>query len=461
MKILNKILTSQIPKYLLAAVLIIVPLYPKFPLFAVSGTYVAIRYEDLILLVLAVLTFLKIIKDRNKFLKDELVIASLFFLGIGLLSLLSGIFITQTVGMSIGLLNYLRRIEYLIPFFAALYLFNKTNIRDNLSFFVKILIVITIVAFVYGLCQRYFHFPIIITQNDTYSRGLALRWTPGGHISSTFAGHYDLAAFMVMLLPIFIGLFFSLKNKWNKFWLFISIIGGLWLLVNSLSRISQVSYLVAVSVALILARKFKVLGMVFIISVLLIGRSSSLNERFMRVFDVYYQKIKIINKTSLLNNFTVHAESEVIPTLRTNLPVATQSPKPVFEDRSTSIRLVVEWPRALRAFKINPLLGTGYSSISLATDNDFLRMLGEVGLLGLLSFGLVFLRIGKIYVKSINIIKNMPPLEFCFIVGVIGAIVGTFISATFIDLFEASKFATIFWLMIGYSVSLIRSYDNE
>ena len=58
--------------------------------------------------------------------------------------------------------------------------------------------------------------------------------------------------------------------------------------------------------------------------------------------------------------------------------------------RSFQIRLNIEWPRAIRAFWKNPFLGTGYSSITIATDNDYLRILGETGIFGLLSFVLLF-----------------------------------------------------------------------
>jgi hypothetical protein len=449
MQKLSSWFNNSLPKYLLAAVLIIVPLFPKFPLLSIPGTYVAIRFEDIILLILGIVVVIKVIRNYKVFLKDEIVMAFVIFFGVNLISLLSGVFLTKTVTLHIGVLNYLRRAEYLVPFFAILTLFTKEQITKNLSYFAKILIVITIVAFVYGLGQRYLSFPIIITQNDQYSKGVALRWTEGSHISSTFAGHYDLAAFMVMVLPIFVTLLLTLKSWWNRIWLFVSVGGGLWLLINSLSRISQVSYLVAVTVALALARKFKALVVVLIASFVLIGLSASLYARFSRVIDVFFQ------------SFVVHAETQVLPSFRSNLPKPTATPIPVFEDRSTSIRLKVEWPRAIRAFSINPLLGTGYSSIGLATDNDFLRMLAETGLLGFLSFCLIFARIGKLFIKSISIRKKFSNLELGFIVGMVGAIIGTFVSATFIDIFEASKFATIFWLMIGYSVYLIRSHLNE
>ena len=461
MQKLSQWFNNDLPKYLMAAVLIIVPLFPKFPLFAIPGTYVAIRFEDLILVVLGIVTFLKIIRNPKNFFKDELVVAFLIFFGVNLVSLLSGIFLTKTVSLHIGFLNYLRRVEYLVPLFAILTLFTKEQINKNLNYFVKILIIVTIVACLYGLGERYLSFPIITTQNDQYAKGVALRWSPGSHISSTFAGHYDLAAFMVMVLPIFITLFFTIKEKWNKIWLFLTIGGGLWLLINSLSRISQVSYLIAVTIALIISRKFKSLALVLIVSIVLIGQSSSLYARFDRVIEVFYKNVQRIVHISFKPSFVVHAESTTIPTLRSNLPKPTTTPVPVFEDRSTSIRLNVEWPRAIRAFEINPFLGTGYSSISLATDNDFLRMLGETGILGLFAFFLIFMKIGKLFIKAIPKLKNIPEPAASFIIGILGAIIGTFISSLFIDLFEASKFATIFWLLVGYVVYLIRNYAND
>lgn len=452
---------ESLPKYLLAAVVIIVPLFPKFPLFAVPGTYVAVRFEDLLLLILGIITFVKIITNLKTFFKDEITIAFIIFFTVNLVSLLSGVLLTKTVSLQLGLLNYARRLEYLVPYFAVLMLFTKEQITKNLDYFVKILIVVTIVAFIYGLGQRYLSFPLITTQNDQYSKGVALRWTPGSDITSTFAGNYDLAAFMIMVLPFLITMFFVLKGKWNKIWLFVTAAGGMWLLVNSLSRISQISYFIAITIALLLVKKFKALAIVLIISLLLIGTTSSLIARFSRVIDVFSQKAKAVKVTLISNDFEVYAETQPLPVLRSNLPSPTATPVPVFEDRSTSIRLNVEWPRAIRAFVINPFLGTGYSSIGLATDNDFLRMLGETGLLGLLAFLLIFVRIGKLFVKIVPTLKNITGLEMGFIGGVIGSVVGIFISSTFIDLFEASKFATLFWFIIGYSVYLVRNHLND
>ena len=58
-------LLNSVYKYLVAAILIFVPLYPKFPVFTLPFTYVAIRSEDF-LIFLAVATLLaKIIREKN------------------------------------------------------------------------------------------------------------------------------------------------------------------------------------------------------------------------------------------------------------------------------------------------------------------------------------------------------------------------------------------------------------
>jgi len=97
----------------------------------------------------------------------------------------------------------------------------------------------------------------------------------------------------------------------------------------------------------------------------------------------------------------------------TSLPEATPSayfePTALAVGRSTDIRLKVEWPRAIKAFLKNPLLGTGYSSITLATDNDYLRMLGETGILGTLAFLAIILEITRIvwqFLKDKNVSKE-------------------------------------------------------
>lgn len=434
MQKLLKLFNGSMGKYLLTAILLVVPLFPKFPAFRIPGTYVAVRLEDFLILFTLLFFAIPILQNIKSIFKNNISRSILIFLGIGLISLISGIYLTQTVDLKIGLLHWFRRVEYLSLFFVS-FVYVRSN-KDNNLFFdyaIKILIIINLLVFAYGLGQKYIELPVIVTQNEEYSKGIALRWVPGAHINSTFAGHYDLASFMVLILPTFITAFFVLKDKISKIILGISVAFGFWLLSVAVSRISIVAFILAVSFSLLLYKKFKEIILFGIISVIIFGTAPDLQVRYKRIFDVVKQRLSSVIIVQAQENGNVN------------------------EDRSTSIRLNVEWPRAIRAFTKNPILGTGYSSITLATDNDYLRALGETGAFGLMSFLLIFIYLYQ-HLKS-YVFDNS--LKSIFIAGYIGSTVGIIMTAIFIDIFEASKFAIIYWMFTGLVVgSLKNKYEQ-
>ncbi|MBU1256306.1 O-antigen ligase family protein, partial [Patescibacteria group bacterium] len=125
--------------------------------------------------------------------------------------------------------------------------------------------------------------------------------------------------------------------------------------------------------------------------------------------------------------------------------------RPIQQDRSTSIRIDVEWPRAIRSFYKNPFLGTGYSSLGLATDNDYLRSLGETGMLGLLSFIAVLIALVKSIFSRLK--KATNTTDKTLVIASIGVFTAMTVIAVFIDTFEASKIAIMFWSIMGLSLS--------
>lgn len=457
-KFMSKLLErfNKIYKYLVAAVILAVPLYPKFPFIRVPGTFVSIRLEDFLIGLTAVVCVLLFAKEFWKFAKEPVVRAMGLYLAAGTLSVVSAIALTQTVDWHIAFLHLARRVEYFIPFFIGF--FALKNKRADLEFYAKLIVVVVLISFVYGFGQRYFSWPIIITQNQEYSKGVALRWVSGSHINSTFAGHYDLATFLMLVMPILITLFFVLKGKWTRVVLFLSSITGMWLLVNTASRISLVSYLIASGLALFFVKRYKAIPIVLVLSILFIGFSSNLLARYGRLFEVAKDKVFPVKI-----NLTIQPAmaAPLALDIKKDFPTPTPPPPPVFEDRSTSIRLNVEWPRAFRAFLKNPFLGTGYSSITLATDNDYLRLLGEVGLLGFLLFTLIFVRMGEVLLKVFPFAKNYKGTELGLVAGFVGSLPGIFLNAVFIDVFEASKFAILFWLIAGMVISLVLNRDYE
>lgn len=459
-------------KYGVGAMLLAIPLYPKFPLFDLPGVAVSIRLEDFLILIVLVLWFFSVLPQIRSLIKDPIIRAIVVFLLIGLFSVLAGAFLTKTLTLHVGLLHWARRIEYMSCFVIGLSSIRKVT---DISFYLKILVIVVIVATAVGAGQKYLNWPVITTQNQEYSRGVALRYIPGGHLVSTFAGHYDMASYLVLVLPVLYVLLFSPKTVLEAFVpikafllriiLALVILSGLWLLVNAASRISIVAYLGSVSLALLLSRKVKFIPLVVVISLIFTSFSSNLIDRYTRIIEVTVQEL--LQKTMSFEtkigetSYVYAADEEAEIPKRRERPGPTPAPAPeVFEDRSTSIRLNVSWPRAIRALKKNPLYGTGYSSLTLATDNGYLRLLGEVGILGFVGFTLVGIRIFLVLLKTIPMPKK-PMLDNIYVVGIFSAIPGILLIMMFIDILEASKLASNFWLFVGLAVALVRIKEKK
>ena len=118
-------LYKSIYKYLVAAVILGVPLYPKFPFLRIPGTYVSIRLEDSLLVIAVLVLAAHILPKLSKFLKSKVNRAIFISLLVGLVSLSSAIFVTKTVQPYLGVLHWLRRVEYFIPFFLGVIAIRK------------------------------------------------------------------------------------------------------------------------------------------------------------------------------------------------------------------------------------------------------------------------------------------------------------------------------------------------
>lgn len=132
---------------------------------------------------------------------------------------------------------------------------------------------------------------------------------------------------------------------------------------------------------------------------------------------------------------------------------------------SMGIRLDALWPQAIKGFKSNPILGSGYSTLvktnvgeftyAESTDNDFLRMLGETGLLGTIAFLYIIYLVFK---YSLTTIKNATGSTLILSLGAIGATVAMLVTATYIDIFESSKVAYTYWMIVALVAYL---YDQK
>ena len=111
------------------------PLYPKFPFIKVPGTFVSIRLEDLLMVFAALLVLLGWRKNILGFFKLKITRAIVLYFIIGAGSLFSAALVTKTVVPHIGILHWLRRVEYFVPFFLGIMVIKKD--RSNIDFYFK------------------------------------------------------------------------------------------------------------------------------------------------------------------------------------------------------------------------------------------------------------------------------------------------------------------------------------
>ncbi len=490
LKNLFRWLDNNILSVLVGIFIFLIPLYPKIPIRTVNYTYIAVRIEDIFAALLFIIYIIQIIRKKVTIDKKFLLLFALYW-GAVFLSAFFNIFVTKIIYIKhLGLLHAARRVEYM-----GIFLIILSIVKTKKAFlkYIALLFFSLLLVNVYGLGQKFIGWPAVQTMNPEYAKGYLLFLTPEARISSTFSGHYDLAAYLVFFLPILLGYYFLRKNLYYFFLAILSIL----ILVFTASRISYGAYIISVFPFLLFLKKPKHLIILLVITILLTLTSKNLTSRFSRTFQV---KQIFVNQNTGQVVIPQHVSTKEVPAgsfyiginksiptdqkaqelllderIRDEIRSAARSKgekltrneedlrvasvasklKPVntvVSDISFATRLQAEWPRAFYAFLKNPLLGTGPSSITEATDNDYLRSIGEVGALGTGLFVFIFFTVVKMIWASI---KTHPDKEKPLYYGFLFGLLGLLFNAGYIDVFEASKVAFQFWLIAGLFVASI------
>ena len=486
-----------------------IPLFPKLPLFEVlPGYIVRVRLEDFIIAGTLIIWLIQLWRKKVSFGPNPLARPVLAYLTIGILSMISAVFIIRTVpqeALHINkmVLHFLRRVEYFSLFFVF---YSTVKSIKQVKTYLIILLATIVGVTLYGYGQKYLYWPAFSTMNREFAKGWALYLTEHARVLSTFGGHYDLAAFMMMALILLWALFFLVDNLWQKAAVAVILAGAFWLLILTASRTSFLAYLAGVTVLFaILAFKnginksLKHWLVVTVLSIVVMLSFGDLSDRFTKLLKLD-QRIGGI-KSILLRPLGKPPAGENVVLLENNLAAVTSKsdqppsltrPTDVYEDiplniatdsgetittyrtysrtalvydLSTGIRLDALWPRAIAGFKRNPLLGSGYSTLTKtqieefteaeSTDNDFLRALGETGILGFLAFGWILLAIFYTIWTKFLLIKDKTLLALA--VTLTAVVAGLLVNAVYIDVFEASKVAFIFWAFTGVVLGGVKS----
>lgn len=532
MKKLLQFLDNNILKIGVIFTSLFIVLYPKLPSIHITYTWVYVRLEDFFILGLTVLWLIQLLRKKVK-LALPLGIPIIIYWIVGVLALINSIiFIGPHLIQffpKIAALEYGRRIEYMILFFVG---FSTIKDKKDLKDYVKFLFIGIAAIITYGFAQHFypyfwkylpvfiqktnFCFPSFQTGNEEFAKGIPLCLPVGSRVTSTFGGHYDLAGYLIITLPIILGSWFLVKKKVKKIGLGLLFITGLIMLILTSSRIAFIAYIFAVIPPLLFLKKKKWILPVLLISFLcLVLFSEATIRRFAQTFRltsvVVNMQGQIVGTTEngltaeqlsqlAKNNKAIQANQVIqgvvpegssfitLPQQRTattsaliqkgisgkdaeklklangGLELSTikgnfSIQKALVYDISVTTRLQGEWPHAIQSFLTNPFLGTGYSTLTLAVDNDYLRLLGESGILGFVAFLGIFIGL-SIFLRQI-LPHVDDPLTKIFTYGLMGGIIGLFVNAALFDIFEASKIAEPLWLMLGVGAGAIALYQKK
>jgi hypothetical protein len=481
--------------------LVFIPLYPKIPLFDVFQTWVYIRLEDFFVAIALFCLTVFYIKEK-KISKTPFTFPIIIYWVIGLISLINALLFifphfTSILFPHLAVLHYLRRIEYMGVFFLAFAAFRR---KPNFWMYISVISGTFLMVLLYGTAQKFLGFPAFLTMNEEFAKGVPLRLPPTARIPSTFGGHYDLAAYLVFFIPIIGSLSFAVQKWWQKILFILLTAFGLIVLLFTASRVSFIVYLIAISMMLYWQKKSIFIIPVIILSIIILNFTSGASERFYKTFrfnDVVVdlstgKPIGTLDKIEGKNNAILEKiaspDQENLPkgSDYISVPITESSKnesdkikvvqyyvskslasgsgematisgsfliqKALVYDISITTRFQGEWPNAIKAFYRNVFLGSGYSSLSVAVDGDYFRMLGETGLIGAVSF-LGILGFGfYIFIRSFKTIDNP---KRSLLIGIFAGIIGLLLNAILIDVFEASKVAFTFWLVCGLGLAMI------
>lgn len=520
-----------------------IPLYPKLPLLDIRHTWVYVRIEDFV--VLFVLFFWGIlIVDKKISLRTPLTTPILLFWAIGVIATIHGLLLLFSalgdVHGNVALLSFIRRIEYMSLFFVA---YTATRDKRFIRWVAVVLTITVLGVALYGIGQKYIGLPAFLTMNEEFAKGIPIRLSPLSRVSSTFGGHYDLAAYLVLVLPVLVSLVFGVKHWVGRGALLTVSLLGFVVMIMTVSRISLLALIFSVGlVVLVHKKKLVVFSLPIIIlgALIMIRVSPGIVDRFgntvkeidvivdattgeavghsKNVPNLYFaqKQVRQVYSTNV-HNLYAHAspsaalivpfdriEADPVLFVEPNAPTGENLPQgtgyinlpfsPVtrklghfyFEpipmvattsaevfvingsyilkkvlayDLSFTTRFQGEWPRAMDTFRRNIFLGSGYGSVGLAVDNSYLRMLAEVGLLGLGAFMTIFIIAGMYIRRMLPDVDD--PCTRSFIIGVTAGVMGLAVNALFIDVFEASKIAFVLWLLLGMTLGALGLYGRK
>lgn len=390
----------------LVAFLACILLLPKLPVIQIEDYLIPIRTEDFLLALLLAIVLVTAVLLRRKPYNNPLTRRMVLYSAVTFCSLLYGLSIHAVQDYRIGFLYWFRSPEYFLTILLALGLVRQSKQVDSV---LTALLIITCVVGIYGLAQEFSLVPIFDAMKQE-NEILVVRYFPDfgqERMFSTFAGPYDLAAYYLLALPIFIGMYFFSRDRAQRLLLQVTIALSVVCFYLTYSRTPLIALAVAVFVCLSMLGRAKIAIWLAVMSLLPVIFLAGFKERLL---------------PALQDPFTYYALGG---------------------------RLAGSWAYSFAALFRSPLLGTGPSSIEggMGVDSLYMLLLGSFGLLGTVAFVYVIFGAMKLQKRLFQVSCDSHVRALAL--GMYAGTIALLINGVTVETFLSSKVAFTYWFLMG------------
>ena len=392
---------------------------PKINLINLEGTYIGIRLEDFSLAIIVYMSALCIFMKHRNIQWPKFTFPILIYVFVTGISYVMGVLQGTITDNMLGLMFFLRRVEYFLPFFLAFWMLGKDDLPKINWIFMWIYLVTAVVAILqwFQLIGGFYLGEFVSSVGD--------------RVFSTFSGPYEYAFYLAMSFTYWVVEYF--KKKRSYILLFLS--SCYLLLTLTASRVTIVSVILCSIMAAFLERKARtlILLLITLTAITCVFYLSVPQNRFSMLFSA---------KNIPFLGGMIEEQSYDQSVVR-NLEVAGKTDVDI-----SAVYRVIKWNKVLSKFAESPMLGNGPSAFGEAVDGNYIRILGENGIISMLAFVWLMYNIVSTSIVAYRAkVSNETTKEISMFVLLISGV--ALFNALFTDVFEASKFAIIYWSLIG------------
>lgn len=408
-----------------------IAIFPKFTIISIPESHAGIRIEDILILIYTIFLFVGILKSgfsRYKKLFPILKIFGVVFVSFMISNILGAI--AGNVSWTMSMLYLVRVFEYFILIFVGCDLIRLSSDERLIVKLVKFTLIF------HGIFMVFEALGIIP------DIGILINRVANNRIYTTFSGPYEFAGYLSICMPLILGEIFQKKRYTSIVYLLI-IVAGVLLSESRIALVAIVVVFLWCSIKYMVGKdgkeeykKHRMVSSKILVPIILAVMAG--------IFFIprFVDRFSLVSVNEYTNAVQYAWEDGDFEVYKNNDKVISYG-RAIFATQDASFGMrITKWMLLLKeTLRASPLFGLGMSVSGEAMDGSIMKLLCETGIIGLVVWILLI----------IAVYKAMPKIWHVRTAALM-VIVALFVNAMFIDIFDASKVMTIFWLLMGYYI---------